>query len=166
MRSIFLVLLLLVTVGCDQITKHIARVQLTGSNIVSLPGHFGEFRLAQNPGSFLSLGASFTQTLRLTLFTIVVGLGLIALFLYLLNHGHLDRLTFFALALSLSGGLSNLIDRFTFHGTVTDFITLRLGPLHTGVFNLADIFILAGLGLLLASNFRKESPSAASITRP
>ena len=50
------------------------------------------------------------------------------------------------LGAALGGATGNLIDRLR-RGTVTDFIDLRLWP----VFNLADAFIVAGLGVVLWS---------------
>ena len=51
------------------------------------------------------------------------------------------------LALIISGGLSNLIDR-AYFGCVIDFIDLGFWP----VFNLADIFITLGAILLIMQN--------------
>ena len=53
-----------------------------------------------------------------------------------------------AAGLIVGGGVGNLIDRIA-RGPVTDFLLLRLGPLHTGIFNLADACILAGGAWLL-----------------
>jgi signal peptidase II len=47
--------------------------------------------------------------------------------------------------------MSNLTDRFVRHGLVTDFMVVRVGPLHTGVFNLADFAVVVGMLILLAS---------------
>lgn len=53
------------------------------------------------------------------------------------------------------GGIANLIDRVTRDGHVVDYLVLNLGPLHTGVFNLADIAIMAGAGVLLWTGLKK-----------
>ena len=47
--------------------------------------------------------------------------------------------------------MSNLVDRFVWHGLVTDFMVVRVGPLHTGVFNLADFAIVVGVLVLVVS---------------
>jgi signal peptidase II len=47
--------------------------------------------------------------------------------------------------------MSNLVDRFVWHGLVTDFMVVRVGPLHTGVFNLADFAIVVGMLMLVVS---------------
>ena len=149
-------LILVCTVGCDQTAKHIARTELAHRGSVVLPGGFGEFRLAHNPGSFLSLGASLPASLRLGLLTIAVGVGLLGLLAYLAANLHLPSSSFIGLALVLAGGTSNLIDRISRHGFVTDFIYLRAGPLHTGIFNLADAVITAGIALGLCGLWRRR----------
>jgi signal peptidase II len=47
------------------------------------------------------------------------------------------------LALFVAGGLSNWIDRVT-QGRVVDFLNVGVGPIRTGVFNIADLAIMAG----------------------
>ena len=47
------------------------------------------------------------------------------------------------------------------NGLVTDFILLRAGPLHTGIFNLADLAIVFGLIILFAS-LQMRQPSTPS----
>ncbi len=41
--------------------------------------------------------------------------------------------------------MANLIDRILRNGSVRDYVQLGIGPLHTGVFNLADVAIVAGV---------------------
>ena len=59
-----------------------------------------------------------------------------------------------ALALVFSGGSSKLIDRFVHDGYVVDFIDLGLGPVRTGIFNVADIAITAGVVWLVFQGWR------------
>ena len=56
--------------------------------------------------------------------------------------------------------MSNLVDRFARKGLVTDFILLRVGPIHTGIFNVADLAIVAGLIILAASAWRAGKTEA------
>ena len=159
LRLAILFLVLAGTVGCDQTTKHLARTRLGEGGSINLPGGFGELRLANNPGSFLGLGSAFPPVLRRMLFTIGVGLALVIGCAWLIDRARLGRGSFLGCALGLAGGTSNLIDRVTQQGLVTDFIFIRVGPLHTGVFNIADILIMLGLGLIAGALWRRPTPS-------
>jgi len=141
---------LVCTAGCDQATKHLARTELTQMGFSTLPGHVLQFTLAENPGAFLGLGDSLPQTARSALI-VAVGLGLALLLAYLLRTPRLRWRSLFGLALIWAGGMSNLVDRFVWHGLVTDFMVVRVGPLHTGVFNLADVAIVVGVLVLVVS---------------
>lgn len=156
-RLLILLLGLTCTVGCDQTTKHLARAKLGSLGAVMLPGGFGELRLAENPGSFLSFGASFPASLRSGIFIVGVGLSLVMLFIYLARSSRLDWMSFVGLTLTWAGGASNLVDRLTRHGLVTDFIFIRVGALRTGIFNGADLMIMIGVVVLAASlQFRQK----------
>ena len=147
-RLFILLLVLVCAAGCDQASKHLARSGLDHSGPVTLPGGFGELRLAENPGSFLSFGDALPKSLRLAIFTVGVGVFLLGLFAYLVS-AHGGRHHFVGLMLIWAGGTSNLIDRVARHGLVTDFVVIHIGPLHTGVFNAADVMIMAGSAILI-----------------
>lgn len=154
-RFFILLLVLGCATGCDQTSKHLARSGLDHFGSVMLPGGFGELRLAENPGSFLGLGDSFPKPLRLALFTVGTGVFLLGLFAYLIGT-RLGRYHFIGLALVWVGGTSNLIDRVTRNGLVTDFVIIRVGPLHTGVFNAADVMIMVGLAVLVYHHWKRR----------
>ncbi len=61
------------------------------------------------------------------------------------------RLTAFALGLIIGGALGNAFDRFAY-GFVADFYHFHLGGFSWYVFNLADVAIVAGVGLLLVES--------------
>jgi signal peptidase II len=157
LRKLRLAVLLLVlgcTVGCDQTSKHFARTELSRLGSVVLPGGFGELRLAENPGAFLSFGDSLPRSVRVLCFTLGAGAGLLALLVHLLGSSKLKWLPFVALAMVFAGGTSNLFDRITRQGLVTDFITIRVGPFQTGVFNVADTLVMLGVGLLVLAQWK------------
>lgn len=62
-----------------------------------------------------------------------------------------------AVALLFAGGVGNLIDRVTSGGSVVDFINLGIGPVHTGIFNVADVAITVGALILLSAALRRQS---------
>jgi signal peptidase II len=153
MRSIprFIVVMLTLSccVGCDQVSKSAARTMLHSGVTESLFSDSLRLQLTENPGSFLSLGASLPEHLRFTLFTGAVAVVLIGLVCAALFARRLSTARFVALALVAGGGISNLIDRLLYDGRVTDFLNVGIGSLRTGIFNLADMAILTGALLLI-----------------
>ncbi len=146
--SIFLAVLL-TCVGCDHVTKQIAQSVLAGSPGVSLAADTVRFELTSNPGAFLSLGAGLAPELRKLIFLGLVP-GLLAIICVVaLRSGISSGWSLLGLAFVAGGGLSNWIDRLLHEGAVTDFVSFGLGSLRTGVFNLADVCIVAGVALLL-----------------
>src|SRR5262245_59054786 len=111
LRLVCFMFLLACTVGCDQTSKHFARAQLSKSDSFAVSGGLIELRLAENPGSFLSLGALLPNPARFILFTLGVGAGLVALATYLFSRTRLELWSFIGLSLVLAGGMSNLLDR-------------------------------------------------------
>jgi signal peptidase II len=156
LRFAALLLVLGCTIGCDQTTKHVARATLKQVGSITVFHGFGELRLAENPGAFLSLGIALPASVRRVVFTLGAGAGLVGLFGYLAGRTRLSGMAFAGLALVMAGGMSNCIDRIVRGGLVTDFITLRFGPLHTGIFNVADLVVMVGVGLLAFAFWKRE----------
>ena len=68
-----------------------------------------------------------------------------------------------ALLLVLSGGLGNLITRIGNDGKVIDFIVVELFGYHSGIFNIADIFVTIGVVILIVSSiYLKYRPKKIS----
>ncbi len=49
----------------------------------------------------------------------------------------------------IGGGVGNLIDRMSNNGAVIDSMNIGVGNLRTEIFNLADIAIMIGVGMLI-----------------
>lgn len=60
--------------------------------------------------------------------------------------------------LVLAGGASNWVDRVV-RGSVVDFINVGLGPVRTGIFNVADIAIILGVAILILGE-RRPAPTS------
>lgn len=160
-RVLLLVSLLAVVAGCDHAAKRAAEGWLADSEVVSLAGGAVRFQLAYNPGGFLSLGAQLPDAVRWLFFQGLVPIGL-ALFCALAWRGGLSGARLVGLGLVAGGGVANWLDRVLDDGHVTDFVSVGVGALRTGVFNVADVAILAGVALLLLWPSRAPAPAPAS----
>lgn len=156
-----LVLAIFFFIGCDQLTKEFARRELS---YAPTPIHFlgmVRFEYAENSGSFLSIGAGLPQELRRSIHIVSAAVVVIGFVLLLAYAYQLDRIKRLGYSLLLAGACGNLVDRFSNDGRVIDFIVLRIGSLQTGVFNLADVFILTGLALVLVRFNGQQKPRPA-----
>jgi len=154
-------LVLLACVGCDHAAKHVASELLADSGVVEGLGGIVRFQLVANPGAFLSLGAQLPETLRHVLLIGFVPVMLACVGWLVLRAPGATRAQVTAFALIAGGGLANWLDRVVDDGAVTDFVSLGLGALRTGIFNLADLAIVAGLLLFLAVGARGARDPAA-----
>ena len=157
-RATLILLIIFFCVGADQATKWAAKSYLAPAGLISFAGDIFRLQYAENTGAFLSLGASLPEPWRHLVFTVSVGVLLLALFVYLLLNRSLSRLYLACLSLVCGGGLSNLIDRVVQDGRVVDFMNVGVGPLRTGIFNVADMAITAAAILLAMDSFRKTPP--------
>ena len=98
------------------------------------------FTYVQNRGAAFSMWQEqWLVIIVLPLVVIMIGFVLIHLM-----RKKWDRLMLMAVAFICSGGLGNLIDRIIY-GYVVDIFDFRIFP----VFNIADIFICVGCGLMI-----------------
>lgn len=146
-RTIALVLAALATIACDRGTKVLASAHLAGTPPRSYLGGSVRILYAENTGAFLSLGAGAPEWVRRDALSVFIGVSLLAIGV-LAWRQRAQVLPGLGLALVWAGGLSNLFDRLRV-GHVVDFVMLSAGPLRTGVFNVADVAITAGVIMVL-----------------
>jgi signal peptidase II len=153
-RRVLALALLLTTIGCDRVTKHLA-----ATNLEDMPARSyiaGTLRLeyAENTGAFLGVGSGLPEWAQISLLRIGVGLALAALAFTALRRRWTGLLLLGA-SLTFAGGASNLLDRIT-RGSVVDFLSVGAGPLRTGIFNVADVAILLGGVFMVLDSGRRE----------
>ena len=136
-------------VGCDLAAKSLAETALRGESPRLLLGGALELRYAENTGGFLSLGARLPVPLRSVAFVVVAARALLGI--AIVASPALPRVL--AVACILGGGAGNLVDRLAF-GHVRDFAVLHVGPLGTGIFNVADVAVTLGCGALVVLSWR------------
>jgi len=134
----------------DDIKDH-----LCGGQPVSVIDGYWDWRLSMNPGSAFGLFTSIGQAGARILLSIV---GIAAVFgmLYMLRKARSDqKILHWALALVAGGAVGNLIDRIYF-GVVTDFVLWRYKVHEWPVFNVADVVLVVGVGLMFI-DIQKEN---------
>lgn len=143
-----LLILIGVVVVLDLVTKALA-LTLPASGLPILP--FFDLRFGFNTG--ISFGLLAAEGVYGYVVLIVLTLGIASFFLRLawISCRPLERAGYGAIA---GGAFGNLLDRLP-DGAVTDFLDLHAGGWHFPTFNLADVAISAGVGLLLLAAFRR-----------
>ena len=150
-----IVLVVLFSVTCDQLAKGAARQRLEGRGSVTAAGGVVELRYVENSGAFLSLGSALPRPLRMAAFIAFPMIVLAGMIVYIALRRETAWTVIAGLSFIVGGGCGNLIDRLLHDGRVSDFIIIGFGPLHTGIFNLADLFVLAGCVMLLLTPKKK-----------
>jgi signal peptidase II len=116
----------------------------------------------ENTGAFLSLGANLPAWVRTLIFGVFVTVMLVLFTMSVVRGSMARRGDVIAAAAIIGGGVGNLIDRLARSGNVTDFLYLQVGPLHTGIFNVADMAITCGVIWLVLTMRGSKKPSGAS----
>jgi signal peptidase II len=148
LRAAIIITIVLLNIGCDQISKSIVRNHVEAySSLRLLHDHFMLTRV-ENTGAFLSLGDNIPGFLHNVLLSIIPAAFLVIGVWYLIQNTKLSRATIIGVSFMIGGGAGNVFDRII-HGSVTDFLYLDFPPLHTGVFNMADLSITTGVIIIL-----------------
>ena len=150
-----LLLVAAAAVAADQVTKQLVARTLALGDSVELAGPFSIHHV-HNSGIAFGLFSSATSIV-IALTGIAVG----CLVLFFARSGRRHPLLPVALGLVLGGSVSNLLDRVRL-GYVTDFLDLAYWP----SFNLADTFIVVGVGLLFVSFVAADRSSPRLGTLP
>jgi len=155
-KNIAFLLVLLANIGCDQISKKIARQELGDYERISVIKHYFTLTKVENTGAFLSVGSALPDFLKFFLLSIVPLLALSYGIVYLVTKQNLTKMSALALSFAIGGGIGNIYDRII-HGSVTDFMHIDFGFFQTGIFNMADVSIMVGMGLFILQSSMKKS---------
>lgn len=156
MRNVIRILLIVLTVsvniGCDQVSKNIVREKMSyGGSIQLLNSHLTIAKV-ENTGAFLSLGDSWPPLVKRILLLALPIIAIVLGFAYLLFKFNTPRLFVAGACFIMGGGIGNIIDRIAY-GSVTDFLHINFGIFQTGIFNMADVSVMVGAGLILLNSF-------------
>ena len=135
----------LAVIGADQFTKHLISSSMElGSSKEFLKGFIDIVYIHNTGGAWGILSGKTWILLALTVAVMIICLGL------LFRSGRKNPLLFWAMTIIISGGIGNLIDRAFKNGEVVDFLHFEFFPSFP-VFNVADIAVVIGAGLLILS---------------
>jgi signal peptidase II len=148
-KIMILLLVVILVLVLDQATKQVAQAALASRPMQSFLGDTFRLVYSENTGAFLGLGASLPQWLRVWALVVANSVVLLGVLVFLLRTRELPLAGLVAGALLIAGGIGNIIDRVAHDGRVVDFMNIGIGPLRTGIFNVADLAIVVGVGLLV-----------------
>jgi len=154
----------IVTAAVDLLTKHLAFRHLLSARAGELTVIPGLLRLKCSTNA----GAVFGVQLPSWLILVATAAAVVAVFILFAGSARLARWLHLALGMVMGGALGNAYDRLFSavkfpHETaartrvVRDFIDLYLGRYHWPTFNLADVWLVAGVGLILLHAFRRHT---------
>lgn len=145
----------------DQLIKLlVVQVAMDPSQVIPVTSFFN-LVLVFNPGvsfgmlaDYISAAPQFFAGVKLL---VVIGL----MFWAARISNTYDRLALGSIA---GGALGNIVDRYV-NGAVTDYLDFYVSDWHWPAFNLADIFIVAGAAVLIASSMLGKCETPTSIRR-
>ena len=144
--SIIGVLAALVALSIDQITKAVVISNQTAlaSRISVFPGC--NLVMYRNDGVAFGLPGGAP---RWGLIILSLAICLWLAFMLVRSQCSIETLAFGAI---IGGALGNITDRLRLHA-VTDFLDFYVGSAHWPTFNMADVFVMGGAGLLLMAHW-------------
>lgn len=156
LKRIILIILVLVNLGCDQVSKDIVRKNVPTNANIQLLGEYLILTNVENTGAMLGFGAHWTPTIKWILLKLLPLAVLLFFLIRILQRHRISRIEVLGFAMVIGGGIGNLLDRML-HGSVTDFLQIRMGGLQTGIFNMADVSVTLGIILILGSQLIARS---------
>lgn len=132
-------LLAIVVFVIDQASKAAVRHAMTLGESIPIIENIFHLTYIENTGVAFGLFSGHTN-----IFVVVSLVVLAGLLFFVWKEGSASRLLYFGTALVIAGALGNIIDR-AVKASVTDMFDLRIWP----IFNVADIAVCVGFGLLV-----------------
>lgn len=156
---LLLVLFALSLVGCDHATKELALTEFRKAPESLLAGWLTLTYTENRDMAFGLLGHVWGEQARFWILTSAKSLAVLggALFL-LVRPGRVHLGILLAVTLVVAGAAGNLLDRIL-RGHVIDFLRVP----HWPVFNIADIAVSAGYGVLLLTMLLARRPAAGKL---
>ncbi|MFT5429738.1 MAG: lipoprotein signal peptidase [Myxococcota bacterium] len=148
----------------DRIVKS-GEIYLLQHRPVEIIAGFTQLKYAENPGAAWGLLSDLPDTVRRWFFFIVSIIAMSVLSYLFFSLGPRQHLPALGFATILSGAVGNFIDRLRFN-YVIDFIDMYVGGSHWPTYNIADVAISLGVGILLVEALVKREQSFLAGNKP
>lgn len=139
--------ILMSNISCDQISKKIVRQTVDYHERIGVIDNFLTLTRVENSGAFLSMGNTLPDPLKSFLLVIMpllaIGYGIYFMFF----NTNIPKIMLTGLCFIIGGGIGNIYDRILY-GSVTDFLHIDFIIFQTGIFNMADVSIMAGFFII------------------
>lgn len=155
MKKIAIIVLVLLNIGCDQLSKNAVRKNISAHDRVELIGDNFIMVKVENTGAMLGFGSNLSPLLKIIFLQAIPVIVLLVLLFRILIKTNMNTWLVFAFACVIGGGIGNLIDRIAY-GEVTDFFHINIGYFKTGIFNMADVSVTLGVLLILFLSIRNR----------
>ncbi|MGB0218768.1 MAG: signal peptidase II [Sinimarinibacterium flocculans] len=142
-KNVYLLWLSLLVIAFDQITKQLVVRHLDWYDVVPVMPYLNLVHM-KNTGAAFSMLSDAPPAFFVLLGT-AVSVGILW---WLRRNPRGQTLLAAALSLIMGGAMGNVVDRVT-RGHVVDFIDFYVGNWHFAAFNVADMAISVGTGLLI-----------------
>ncbi len=154
-KTVAIAITIIFNIAIDQITKVIARLNLDPGKKIQIIGDYLVFIRVENRGAFLGILSDLPEVMRTIVLSVLPTIAIIWFLVHIIRDDKMSRLMVIGVSFMLGGGIGNLYDRIVY-GSVTDFLHIDLGFTQTGIFNVADMSIMAGGGLVLLEFFKNR----------
>lgn len=158
-RIIIILCILIVNVGCDRVSKVLVRQTIDYNETIGYFNNHVTLTRMENTGAFLSVGNDLPEFVRILFLIVFPLLALMLTTYFLFTKKGLSWWTIAGIACIIAGGMGNLYDRMLF-GSVTDFMHINFLIFQTGIFNMADVSIMAGTAIVVLQMFRRKQISS------
>ncbi|MFD2564773.1 signal peptidase II [Aquimarina rubra] len=147
-RVLSILSLVLLNIGCDQISKNVVRNTIEKNERIEVFENNFVLTKVENSGAAYSLGSDLAPLLKIILLQVLPIIVLLFLLRLILINTKYSKETVLGFTFIIGGGIGNLYDRIV-HGSVTDFMIMDLGIIKTEIFNMADVSIMIGSFIIL-----------------
>lgn len=143
-----LIWLTLVVILLDMVSKYIVSRLLIVNESVMIIKNFFNITYVRNTGAAFSIFSGNTFFVMVISFMIIIGI-----ILYISKNKPSNKIEKISYSLILGGAIGNFIDRIIY-GYVRDFIEIDIFGWDYPIFNLADVFVVVGVILLVIATWR------------